>query len=74
MDFFLGIEATGSEVPCPSLVCALAAFVPDAMRAGYRHRPHSIPGQPPGPGFDVNWIRFRHVIDGSLAFDFTDLT
>jgi hypothetical protein len=30
--------------------------------------------QPPHPSFDVNEIRFRHVINGSLAFDFADPT
>ncbi len=29
---------------------------------------------PPVPSFDVNEIRFRHFINGSLTFDFADLT
>jgi len=29
---------------------------------------------PPVPSFDANEIRFRHVINGSLTFDFADLT
>lgn len=36
--------------------------------------PMLILEQSPDPSFDANEIRFRHVIDGSLAFDFTDLT
>jgi len=36
--------------------------------------PTPIPELSPDPGFDVNEIRFRHVIDGSLAFDFADRT
>ncbi len=39
LDFSLDIEATGSEVPCPSLICALAVFVPDAAWASYRLLP-----------------------------------
>jgi len=39
LDFSLYIEATGSKVPCPSLICALAAFVPDAAWARYRLLP-----------------------------------
>ncbi len=29
---------------------------------------------PPDPSFDANEIWFRHFINGSLAFDFADLT
>jgi hypothetical protein len=74
LGFSLNIEATGSKVPCPSLIRALAAFVPDAAWAGLQAPPMLIPGQSPLPGFDVDGILFRHVISGSLAFDFADLT
>ena len=74
LDFSLDIEATGSKVPQMSLIRALAVFVPDATRAGLQAPPTLIPGQPQLPGFDIVWILFRHVIDGSLAFDFTDRT
>ncbi len=36
--------------------------------------PTLILGQWTDPSFDVNEIRFRHFINGSLAFDFADLT
>jgi len=36
--------------------------------------PTLILGQRAGPSFDVDEIRFRHFINGSLAFDFADLT
>jgi hypothetical protein len=74
LDFSLCIEATGSKVPCPSLVCALAAFVPDATWAGIQAPPTPILEQIGDPSFDVNGIPFRHVINGSLKFDFADLT
>jgi hypothetical protein len=74
LGFSLGIEATGSKVPCPSLIRALAAFMPDATWARLQAPPMLIPEQPPLPGFGVNEILFRHIISGSLAFDFADLT
>jgi hypothetical protein len=74
LGFSLGIEATGSKVPCPSLIRDLATFVPDVTWAGFQVAPMLVPGQLPLPGFDIHGISFRHFIGGSLAFDFADLT
>src|SRR5664279_5496577 len=44
LDFFLGIKATGSHVPCESLSQSHAAFMPDAVRAAIRPSPGLVPG------------------------------
>jgi len=61
LDFSLGIEATGSKVPCPSLICDPAVFVPDAAWAGYRLLPclsqskhHTLVSTSTRYGFDTS--------------------
>ena len=71
LDFSLDIEATGSMSE-PDLrsrrLCA-------GRRVGQIQAPPTLVLElPPDSSFDVNEIRFRHFISGSLAFDFADLT
>src|SRR4051794_9459162 len=44
LDFSLGIGATGSHVPCKSLVQSHATFMPDAAWAAIRPPPRLVPG------------------------------
>src|SRR3954465_3170986 len=53
LNFSLGIEATGSHVPCKSLVQSHATFMPDAAWAAIRPPPQTRPGLTTSP-------RFRH--------------
>ena len=53
LGFSLGIEATGSQVPCTSQDRTRATFMPDATLAVSGYSPELIPGQRLAPGFDV---------------------
>src|SRR6266508_1190046 len=44
---------TGSHVPYKSLVELRAAYMPDAVRAGFRAPPELIPEEVPAPGSDI---------------------
>ena len=50
----LRIGATGSHVPCKSLIQIHAAFEPDAARAGLQVSALAVPGATTTPGFDIN--------------------
>ena len=49
----LYIGATGSHVPCKSLIQIHAAFEPDAARAGLQDSALTCPGATTIPGFDI---------------------
>ena len=49
----LNIGATGSHVPCKSLIQIHAAFEPDAEWAGPQGSALSCPGTTTTPGFDI---------------------
>jgi hypothetical protein len=49
----LCIEATGSHVPCKSLIQVHAAFEPDAAWAGLQVSAHTYPGVTTITGFDI---------------------
>ncbi len=48
-----GIGATGSHVPCKSLIRLHAAFMPGAIWAAIGSSPGLLPGKPRVPGFDT---------------------
>ncbi len=73
LDFSLCIEATGSHVPHKSLDHAHATFMPDAAQPVSRHLLDLIP-RPLASSVLTSFLRFRHVISGSLAFVFAILT
>ena len=50
----LCIGATGSHVPCKSLIQIHAAFEPDAARAGLQVSALAGPGVTTTPGFDID--------------------
>ena len=50
----LRIGATGSHVPCKSLIQIHAAFEPDAARAGLQVSALACPGVTTTPGFDID--------------------
>src|SRR5262249_38898578 len=66
LGFSLGIEATGSQVPRSSQDRTRATFMPDATRAVSGSPPLGSRGKDSTP-FLTSWLRFRHVISGSLA-------
>jgi len=51
---FLGIRATGSPVPCKSLIQVHAAFEPGAAGAGLQVSAPTLPGMTTSPGSDTN--------------------
>jgi hypothetical protein len=51
----LRIGATGSHVPCKSLIQIHAAFEPDAARAGLQDSAVACPGATTASGFDINY-------------------
>ncbi len=53
MSFSLGIETTGSHVPCKRLDQGHATFMPDAIWTVSRPPSRLIPGHPIVPGFDI---------------------
>ena len=67
LNFSLNIGATASHVPHKSLVQVHAAFMPDATWAVCRFPPDlsRVNDYPP---VLTPFLRFRHVISGSLAF------
>jgi hypothetical protein len=69
LDFSLTIAATGSPVPRESLSQAHAAFMPVTAEAVSRRRLDWVPGQRLSLVL-VTFLRFRHLISGSLAFVF----
>ncbi len=69
MDFSLAIVATGSHVPRKSLSQAHAAFMPVTAEAVSRRRLDLVPGQRLSLVL-MTFLRFRHLIGGSLAFVF----
>ena len=73
LDFSLGIEATGSQVPCTSLNSD-SRRLNAGCRAGSKQVSSAlIPGQHLLPGFDITF-GFRRFINGSLALVFPILT
>jgi hypothetical protein len=50
----LGIGATGSPVPCKSLIQVHAAFEPGAAEAGLQVSASTLPGTTTTPGSDTN--------------------
>ena len=73
LDFSLCIGAAGSHVPHESLDHAHAASMPDATRAVSR-LPSGLSQVNDFPPVLTPFLRFRHVISGSLAFVFVVLT
>ena len=53
LSFSLGIETTGSHVPCKRLDQGHATFMPDAIWTVSRPPSRLIPGHPVFPGFDI---------------------
>jgi hypothetical protein len=53
LDVSLRIGTTGSHVPYKSLGEIRAAYMPDAVRAGFRLPPELIPEAGSAPGFDI---------------------
>ena len=53
LSFSLGIETTGSHVPCKSLDQGHATFMPDAIWTVSRSSSRLIPGHSIFPGFDI---------------------
>ncbi|HXP97710.1 MAG TPA: hypothetical protein VN809_13425 [Telmatospirillum sp.] len=53
MAFSLGIGATGSHVPCGSLIQVHAAFKPDAAEAGLQVTAQTYPRVTTTSGFDI---------------------
>ena len=80
----VGIETTGSPVPCQRLRRAHATYTPDTTRPARRPPPDSqhtttigcafIPGTPDNPGFDAIVQFFRCVSSGSHTFVFSSPT
>ena len=68
----VGIEATGSHVPCQSLNQDRAASMPDIARAALQAAPGLLPVQMHSRVSMSQ--RSRHVISGSLALAFLVLT
>ncbi len=61
LGFSLGIETTGSHVPCKSLDQGHATFMPDAIWTVSRSPSRLIPGHPIVPGFDIiHFLSTRH--------------
>jgi hypothetical protein len=73
LDFSLGIKATGSHVPHESLNHAHATSMPDAAQAVDRFLLDLSRVNDFAP-VSTSFLRFRHVISGSLAFVFMILT
>jgi hypothetical protein len=73
LDFSLGIETTGSQVPRTSLMSDSRRLNAGCHAGSKQISPALIPGQPVLPGFDITFA-FRRFINGSLALVFPTLT
>ena len=69
----LGIGATGSPVPCKSLLQGHAAFEPDVAGAGLQDSAPTDPGISAVPVL-TSTLRFRQFTGGSLSLVSLDLT
>jgi len=73
--FSLCIGATGSPVPCKSLIQVHAAFEPDAARAGLQDSAPAYPGATTISGFDIVFtisafhrqFAYAHLLESHLT-------